>query len=141
MMNNAYIFWPVLAQLLIPILVLLFNARRKAVDRRSGANDPEKSAIDNTAWSLPVVLTSNSLANQFQFPIVFYMLCLVLFSLESVTSVHLALAWAFVALRYFHAYVHINSNHIPSRFGSFFVSMLVLLALFIMTAVALVGAT
>ncbi|HAU69307.1 MAG TPA: hypothetical protein DCW52_13030 [Gammaproteobacteria bacterium] len=136
-MKNTLIYWPVLVQLLIPFWVLILNGKRKSVDRRSGAHDPKESAINNTAWSLPVVLTSNSLANQFQLPIVFYVLCLILASISSVSVFALAVAWLFVATRWFHAYVHVTSNHIPSRFGSFVVSTLVLLVLLVTTGVAL----
>ncbi len=136
-MQTHWIFWPVLAQLLIPFWVLILNGQRKAVDRRSGTVDPEQAAIDNKAWSLPVVLTSNSLANQFQLPVVFYVLCLVLATLDAVSVFALLVAWLFVLTRWFHAYVHVTSNHIPARFGSFVLSTLILLVLLFATAVAL----
>ena len=63
-MNNALIYWPMLAVLAIPIWVLLLNGKRKKVDRAAGDLN-ENAAIDNKAWSLPVILTSNALANQF----------------------------------------------------------------------------
>ena len=53
-MQNTYIFWPILVVLLIPIFVLFLNAKRKANDRAAGISRPE-AAIDNAAWSLPVV--------------------------------------------------------------------------------------
>ena len=136
-MKNTLIYWPVLVQLLIPFWVLVLNGKRKAVDRRSGANDPKESAINNTAWSLPVVLTSNSLANQFQLPIVFYVVCVILASIDAVSVFALVCAWLFVAIRWFHAYVHVTSNHIPSRFGSFVISTLTLLVLVVTTGVEL----
>lgn len=136
-MQTHLIFWPVLVQLLIPFWVLILNGSRKAVDRRSGANDPEQSAIDNKAWSLPVVLTSNSLANQFQLPVVFYVLCLMLAVIDAVSTLTLIVAWLFVLTRWLHAYVHVTTNHIPSRFGSFVLSTLILLVLLLIAGVAL----
>ena len=47
-----------LAQLLIPILVLMLNGKRKSDDVTSGEFDREKAAMDNEGWSSPVVLTS-----------------------------------------------------------------------------------
>ena len=109
-MAKHLIYWPVLAQLLIPILVLLLNGKRKSADAKSGQFDREKAAMDNEAWSRPVVLTSKNLANQFQLPVIFYVLCLILASLNTVTMVTLVVAWFFVATRYVHAYVHVSTN-------------------------------
>ncbi|MEO0369726.1 MAG: MAPEG family protein [Pseudomonadota bacterium] len=136
-MKSTLIYWPMLVQMMIPLIVLALNGKRKAADRRSGSHDPAESAINNTAWTLPVVLTSNNLANQFQFPIVFYGLCLILAHIGGVTMVTLGLAWAYVVGRVFHAYVHVTSNHIPKRFGSFITTMLILLGFFIATVIQL----
>ncbi len=130
---DKFLYMAILAQLAIPIMVLLLNAKRKSAERRAGNVDPE-SVINNTAWALPVVLTSNSLANQFQLPIIFYVLSLTLLQLGQVDWVVLGLAWWFVTLRWIHAYVHVTSNYIPMRFGSFLASSLGLLALFVYTA-------
>lgn len=69
-MTEKLIYWPILAQIAISFWVMALNGLRKNSDRRSGKLNPD-AAINNKAWSLPVVLTSNSLENQFQFPIVF----------------------------------------------------------------------
>jgi hypothetical protein len=121
-----------LAQLVIPIWVLALNGVRKSRDRKAG-NTQSDSPINNKAWTLPVVLTSNSLDNQFQFPIVFYVLCLMLVNLESVTMVSLSLAWVYVITRWVHAVVHVTTNAIPFRFGFFVLSSLTLLVLFAYT--------
>ena len=73
-MAKHLIYWPVLAQLLVPILILLLNGKRKSADVKSGQFDRERAAMDNEARSRPVVLTSKNLANQFQLPVIFYVL-------------------------------------------------------------------
>jgi len=128
-MQTHLIFWPMLLTLAIPILILFLNGKRKKVDRETGELDPN-SAIDNTAWSLPVVLTSNALANQFQLPVVFYVLCLILVQLQAVNIFVLVLCWLFAVSRCVHAFVHVTTNHIPHRMMSFIVSCMLLLILF-----------
>lgn len=137
-MNSTLIFWPMLLQVAIPFWVMILNALRKNKDRAAGAVDPE-SAINNKAWSLPVVMTSNALENQFQFPVVFYVLCLVLAHLDAVNLPALILSWLFVVFRWWHAYVHVTSNIIPKRMASFAISLFSLMALFVLTVVALFG--
>ncbi len=132
-MATHLIYWPVLAQLLLPILVLLLNGKRKSANVKSGQFDREKAAMDNEAWSRPVVLTSKNLANQFQLPVIFYVLCLILAGIGAVTIVTLVVAWVFVATRYVHAYVHVSNNYVPARLRAFLLGALSLFVSFGLT--------
>lgn len=136
-MQQHLIYWPVLAQIAIPLAVLILNGRRKAADVAAGNHRPDESATDNTAWSLPVVLTSNNLANQSQLPVLFYVLCIVLAQIGAVSALTLSIAWLFVASRILHAYVHVSSNYVPLRKRAFIFGALTLLLLFILCAIAL----
>lgn len=138
-MENHLIYWPVLAQILIPLVVIILNGKRKSADVKSGDFDREKAAMDNEAWGRATVLTSKNLANQFQFPVIFYVLCILLASLGAVDKIVLSIAWLFVAARYVHAYVHITSNYIPVRLNAFIVSVVLLIGLFGLTIAALMG--
>lgn len=136
-MAKHLIYWPVMAQLLIPILVLLLNGKRKSADVKSGNFDREKAAMNNEAWSKPVVLTSKNLANQFQLPVILYVLCLILASIDAVSMTALVFAWIFVVTRYVHAYVHVSSNYVPARLRAFLLGALSLIVLFALTVWAL----
>ena len=135
-MPTHLIFWPMLAVLAIPIFVLLLNAKRKSADRLAGHVQAE-AAINNTAWSLPVVLTSNALANQFQLPIIFYALCFILIHLNGVSQIALILCWLFAVSRWAHAIIHVTSNKVPLRLSTFLIGALVLLMLFAISIVTL----
>jgi hypothetical protein len=139
-MQDHLIYWPVLAQILIPVAVLMLNGKRKSADVQAGSFDREKAAMDNEAWSKPTVLTSKNLANQFQFPVIFYVLCLILANLGAVNKVTLTVAWLFVAARCLHAYVHVSTNNVPVRLRAFIVSVLMLLVLIGLTVAALLAA-
>jgi len=135
---KTLIFWPVLMQITIPFWIMILNGLRKNTDRKSGQVNPD-SPINNKAWSLPVILTSNALENQFQFPVVFYVLCLILVQLDSVTAFSLVLSWLFVVSRWLHALIHVTSNVISLRMVSFLIGMITLLLLFVNTALAMLG--
>jgi hypothetical protein len=135
-MNSSLIYWPILAQLAIPIWILLLNGKRKKADVSTGKLNPN-SPIDNKAWSLPVVLTSNALANQFQLPIIFYVLCFILADIGAVNGLVLGVCWVFVVTRWVHVYVHVMSNHVPSRRSAFITGTLALLVLFALTIYSL----
>lgn len=136
-MSNHLIYWPILVQIAIPIAVLILNAKRKAADRAAGAVDLQAAAMDNTAWSKGVALTSNNLANQTQLPVLFYVLCLVLANINAVNLLLLSLAWLFVASRLVHAYAHVNNNNVPVRFRAFLFGAITLLLMFMLTIKAL----
>ncbi len=132
-MAKHLIYWPVLAQLLIPIVVLLLNGKRKSDDVKSGNFDREKAAMNNEAWSKPVVLTSKNLANQFQLPVIFYVLCLILANIDAVSMFILVVAWIFVVTRYVHAYVHVTTNDVSARLRAFLLGAVSLFVLFGLT--------
>ena len=136
-MKSHLIYWPVLAQILLPIVVLLINGARKKKDLKAGTVDLEKAAMDNEAWGKAVVLTSRNLANQFQIPVLFYVLCLILAGIDGVTSASLLVAWLFVVSRYVHAYVHVTSNYVPMRLRAFISGVVLLVALLLMAVIAL----
>ena len=138
-MQSHLIFWPVLAQVLLPIIVLLINGKRKKADVKAGTFDPEKAALDNEAWSTPVVLTSKNLANQTQITVLFYVLCIVLASINGVTTFALTVAWLFVISRYLHTYVHITSNYVPLRMNVFIAGVGLVIVLFGLTVRALLA--
>ena len=85
-----------------------------------GYEEPEKLA----AYSRHVV-------NLFEAPLLFYVIILTAFVTGQSGNWLLGLTWAYVALRFFHSYVHLTSNIVLIRFRIFVVSMLTLSALWV----------
>ncbi len=83
-----------------------------------GYEEPDKLA----AYSRHVV-------NLFEAPLLFYVIILTAFVTGQSGTWLLAPAWTYVALRYFHSYVHLTSNVVLIRFRIFVVSMLTLTTL------------
>jgi hypothetical protein len=132
-MNSTLIFWPVLAQVVLTILVFILMGLRKAKSIKAGTVNRKEAALDNRVWPTDVVQVSNNIANQFETPILFYVLCIVLYISGGVGVVALVLAWAYSLSRYAHAFVHTGSNFVPTRmriflFGIFVLLLMILLA-------------
>ena len=85
-----------------------------------GYEEPEKLA----AYSRHVV-------NLFEAPLLFYVIILTAFVTGHSDIWLLGLAWGYVALRFFHSYVHLTSNVVLIRFRIFVVSMLTLSTLWV----------
>ena len=125
-MNQTTIFWPVLAHVLLIYIVYCVLGRRRYGAIRSGEAKPGQFKVRSTEPASSVTVAAN-LTNQFELPVLFYVLCLTLHLTNGVNYLTLALMWIFVASRYFHAWVHLTSNNLLLRSRSFFVSAVILL--------------
>ena len=136
-MSSNHIFWPVLAQVLLTLVMFIVLGARKAKAVKAGKVNREQAALDNRVWPEYVVKVSNNIANQFEVPILFYILCVVLYSINAAGTVAIVLAWLFVASRYAHAWVHVGSNYVPVRMRLFMVGCVVLLSMLAVAALKL----
>ena len=134
-MNLSSILLPVLVQLSLTLIIFLLLGVRKTQALKAGEVDTTKTALNNSAWPVDVVKVSNNIANQFQTPILFYVLSIAFYITNTVDTLVLALAWTYVISRIAHAYIHVGSNFVPARFKIFIVSILTLI---IMTIVAFI---
>ena len=137
-MPSSAILLPVFAQVLLTlaVYVLLSSAKAKALAR--GEVDLDRRGLYDDAWPESVIKINNNIRNQFEVPVLFYATSLALATSASVPAAAVAIAWAFVASRVVHAYVHIYPNHVPTRRRVFMVGwVLVLLLLGFATRAAL----
>lgn len=128
-MSSSHIFWPVLAQVFLTLVMFIVLGARKAKVVKAGNVNRQQAALDNRVWPEDVVKVSNNIANQFEVPILFYILCVVLYSINAAGVVAVVLAWLFVISRYAHAWVHVGANYVPMRLRLFMVGCVVLLAM------------
>ncbi len=125
-MASTLILGPVLAQVGLTLAVFVLLLLRKSVAVKSGQVDRQKVALDNKSWPDQVVQASNNIANQFETPILFYVLCLSALALNAVSGWLIVLAWGYVLSRCVHCYIHVSSNYVPLRMKVFAVGVLIL---------------
>ncbi|ABC89609.1 hypothetical conserved protein [Rhizobium etli CFN 42] len=132
-MTGYEIFWPLLAHvaLVYGLYALLGMRRAKMVRAGKIAKSDYRENRDEPAESLAV---KNSLANQFELPVLFYACCVLLYVTEADNLPAVGLAWLFVALRYAHAAVHVTSNDLSYRSPLFAAGYLTLAAMWIWLA-------
>ncbi|WP_039990202.1 MAPEG family protein [Paraglaciecola arctica] len=133
-MNSNHILWPVLAQIFLTLIMFITLGVRKAKAVKASAVNRQQAALNNRVWPEDVVKVSNNIANQFEAPVLFYVLCLVLYSINAADMVAIGLAWLFALSRFAHAYVHIGSNYVPMRLRLFLLGCFVLIAMLILAA-------
>jgi hypothetical protein len=132
---TATVFAPLFAQVAL-VFVLLFcmaGARMKAI--RSGALRPQDIALGEPKWPAQATKVANCFANQFEAPVLFYVLTVLRWNLGAVDTLSIMLAWAFVVTRYLHALEFTTTNIVMRRGAIFAFGMLILLADWILFAV------
>ena len=108
-MTGFEMFWPLVAHaFLVFCLYALLVARRAAVVRsgkveriafRENLAEPEESRVVNRA-----------IANQFELPVLFYAVSVLLFITEADNLVAVVLAWIFVVARYLQVAMQLSGN-------------------------------
>lgn len=134
-MSTAAILYPVLAQVALTFVLLFVMGPARFAAVRRGDVRIKDIALGQSAWPDRVQQLSNSLDNQFQLPVLFYVLVGFLLITRMVDPLLVGLAWIFVASRFAHAYIHVTTNDVPYRFWSYVVGLLALVAMWIAFAV------
>ena len=66
-----------------------------------------------------LAVTSRAFSNQFEVPLLFYVVTVLYLFLMPNDTLGFALAWLFVFSRYVHAYIHLTYNHVIHRLVAF----------------------
>jgi len=125
-MDKILIIYPILAVVLMNFIVM-FHMRymiSKAIKNR----DVEYKYFKAYESSVPeyLLISRHHYKNFFEIPILFYLLCLVLYMIDDVSAIDLWIAWLFVVFKGIHSYIRITSNYVPYRAYSFFVCVFLL---------------
>jgi len=138
-MNNDLIFLPVLAHILLVFMLYIYLGRVKTRAVKEGNVDRQKASLNPKAWPEYVVKVSNNLANQFESPILFYMLSVIYYLTNHVNSILVIIMGIYVLTRYLHAYIHVTSNYVPYRYKFFLIGVLILLVLTLWLILKFIG--
>ena len=71
------------------------------------------------------------LKNQFELPVIFYLLVALLYSLNNLQYIDIIFAWLFVFSRYIHSFIRFKNNYLPYRATVFTLGFVILLTAWI----------
>ncbi|QTL05562.1 MAPEG family protein [Aquabacter sp. L1I39] len=135
-MSVAMILLPLFVQvgLTFALLFALGPMRFRAI--REGQVGRE-AALDGDAFPPRCRQFANAFRNQFELPVLFYVLTALALFTRKADIVFVVLAWVFVASRIVHAFVHVTSNDVRLRFPAFLVGTVALLIMWVLFALAI----
>jgi hypothetical protein len=127
-MTVQMILLPLFVEVILTFVLLFTMAPLRTRDFASGAVRPEDVALREQKWPARTTQFANAFSNQFELPVLFYVLTILEYVTHLAGIVFVVLAWIFVIFRILHAYVHVTSNIVRLR-GAFFAIGAVVLAI------------
>jgi hypothetical protein len=131
-MTIQFVLAPLFVQVLLTFMLLFgmaFARRRAFIDRKVSWKDAKRSRF--APWPPQATQFADSFSNQFEVPVLYYVLTLIVLFTRQADLLFVLLSWVFVVLRAGQAYVHVTSNYVPHRGGIYAASALVLLVMWI----------
>lgn len=117
-MSIQAVLLPVFVQVFLTWIIGFMLAARRGAAFKSGTKYRD-IALHEPNWPQPALQAQYSFANQFELPVLFYVVMILAIITRHADLVLVILAWVFVAARIAQASVHLTSNYVPYR-GLFF---------------------
>ena len=125
----------VLVGLTFVLLLWMAGARRQALV--GGETKIRDIALGQPNWPDRATQVGNCFANQFELPLLFYILIALALPLRRVDLFLVLMSWVFVVTRFAHAGIFVTSNDLNRRSLAWFAGVLVLFAMWIYFALKL----
>jgi hypothetical protein len=134
-MSAAAILLPVFVQVALTFALLFALGPQRFAAVKRGETKVGDVALDHSKWPPAVVQIGNCFNNQFQLPVLFYVLVVLALFLHKADLLFVALSWVFVISRIVHAAIHTTSNVVIQRFSAYTVGALALLIMWVVFAI------
>jgi hypothetical protein len=119
----------VLVGLTFALLLWMAGARRQALV--GGHTKIRDIALGQSNWPTRATQIGNCYRNQFELPLLFYVLIALALPLRHADLFIVLMSWVFVVTRFAHAGIFVSSNDLGRRSMAWFAGVLVLFAMWI----------
>jgi hypothetical protein len=140
-MSAEMILLPLFVEVILTFALLFWLAPLRAGDFSSGRVREEDIALRQPNWSTHSLQVQYSFSNQFELPVLFYVLTILAYVTHHAGILFVVLAWVFVIFRLLQAYVHVTNNKVRLRGAFFMVSALALVIMWIVFIIQILTGT
>jgi hypothetical protein len=119
----------VLVGLTFALLLWMASARTRALTGREVSI--KDIALGQPNWPARATQIGNSFRNQFELPLLFYVLIALALPLRHADLFIVLMSWVFVVTRFVHAGIFVTTNNVQRRSLAWFAGVLVLFAMWI----------
>jgi hypothetical protein len=130
-MSVQMILLPLFVQVLLTIALGLHLAVRRRVALAQGTRWQDISMREPN-WPKDAIIANNAYLNQFEAPVLFYVLTILALITKQADLLFVMMAWIFVVMRILQAGVFVTSNHVPIRGAFFAIGFIILVIMWIL---------
>ncbi|WP_407164895.1 MAPEG family protein [Bradyrhizobium sp. ORS 111] len=130
-MSIQMVLLPVFIQIGLTFALLFAMASMRGRALSSGETKTGDIALRQPNWPVRATQVGNCFANQFELPVLFYVLIALALPLRHADLFIVLMSWVFVVTRFVHAGIFVTSNDVRPRSLAWFAGVLVLLAMWL----------
>jgi len=130
-MSVQMVLLPVLVQIGLTFALLLWMAGARRQTLVSGETKIRSIVLGQPNWPARATQIGNCFSNQFEIPVLFYVLIALALPIRHADFVIVLLSWVFVITRFVHAGIFVSSNDLGQRSIAWFAGVLVLLVMWV----------
>ena len=130
-MSVQMVLLPVFVLVGLAFFLLLWMATARTQALKSRQTSLKDIALRQPNWPEKATQIGNCFSNQFEIPLLFYVLIALALPLHKADLFIVLLSWVFVVTRLIHAGIFVTSNDVRQRGLVWFAGVLVLLAMWI----------
>ncbi len=139
-MSPQMILLPLFVQVTLTLVLMFLMGARRAQAIRNRQVRAEDVSLREPNWPPRALQAAYAYGNQFELPVLFYVLTILAFYTKQADLAFVLLAWVFVVLRILQAWIYVTSNNIRYRGAYFLAGAIVLATMWIMYMVRILTA-
>jgi hypothetical protein len=130
-MQIQFVLLPLFVEVLLTFGLMFGMMYWRTSSLQRGETRLEDIALREPNWPKRAQQFAYAFSNQFELPVLFYVLTILSIITRHADFVFVVLAWIFVISRILQAFVHVTGNNVRWRGGFYFVSALVLVVMWL----------
>ncbi|MGH6682928.1 MAG: MAPEG family protein [Pseudolabrys sp.] len=130
-MSIQFVLLPLFVEVLLTFAVMFGMMYCRVTSLQSGETRFEKIALREPNWPVRATQFAYAFANQFELPVLFYVLTILEVVTHHADLLFVVLAWIFVIFRVLQALVHVTNNNVRMRGAFYGIGALVLVVMWV----------
>ena len=130
-MSPQMVLLPLFVQVALTLALMFLMATRRVQAVRNKQVRAEDVSLREPNWPPRALQAAYAYSNQFELPVLFYVLTILVIITKQADLAFVLLAWVFVVLRILQAWVYVTSNNIRYRGAYFAAGAIVLTVMWI----------
>jgi hypothetical protein len=137
-MSQTALLYPVFVHTVLVMVLLIATGRARARVIRARQLRLADIALGERVWPPKVQQLANAYQNQFELPVLFYVVVLMALVLNLSSLALVVLAWLFVLSRLVHARIHVTTNNVMQRLRAFVAGVIALGTMWVLLLVQVI---